>query len=118
MKDKEVGGAVYVYINQAGWWEGINPIRLNGTKDSMFGLAVENIGDINQDSHKGNLSVIVWLIFIFCTCKANLIIYLFIFLTQTLQSELLMMTAAQERSTFITALYEELKPGLHRSVFV
>lgn len=59
MKDREVGGAVYVYINQAGRWEGINPIRLNGTKDSMFGLAVENIGDINQDSYKGNLPVIV-----------------------------------------------------------
>lgn len=117
MKDREVGGAVYVYINQAGWWEGINPIRLNGTKDSMFGLAVENIGDINQDSHQGNLPVIVWLIFIFCTCKANSIIYLFIFLTQTLQSELLTMTVAQERSTFITALCEELKPGLHRSAF-
>lgn len=120
MKDREVGGAVYVYINQAGWWEGVTPIRLNGTKDSMFGLAVENIGDINQDSHEGNLPVIVWLIFIFCTCKANLIICFFclFFLTQTLQSELLMMTVAQERSTFITALYKELKPGLHRSAFV
>lgn len=76
MKDREVGGAVYVYINQAGRWEGITPIRLNGTKDSMFGLAVENIGDINQDSHKGNLPV--WLIFIFCTCKSKLD-YLFIY---------------------------------------
>nr|XP_019945545.1 PREDICTED: integrin alpha-6 isoform X1 [Paralichthys olivaceus] len=52
MKDSDVGGAVYVYINKAGRWETITPIRLDGTKDSMFGLAVENIGDINQDSYE------------------------------------------------------------------
>ncbi|CAB1328499.1 unnamed protein product [Coregonus sp. 'balchen'] len=52
MKEGDVGGAVYVYINQAGKWAKITPIRLNGTKDSMFGLAVENIGDINQDSYQ------------------------------------------------------------------
>uniref|UniRef100_A0A6Q2XEA1 Integrin alpha-2 domain-containing protein n=1 Tax=Esox lucius TaxID=8010 RepID=A0A6Q2XEA1_ESOLU len=52
MKEGDVGGAVYIYINQAGKWDKINPIRLNGTKDSMFGLAVENIGDINQDSYQ------------------------------------------------------------------
>ncbi|KAM8806520.1 integrin alpha-6 isoform 3-T3 [Eudromia elegans] len=45
----DIGGAVYIYINQQGKWEGVKPIRLNGTTDSMFGLAVENIGDINQD---------------------------------------------------------------------
>ncbi|EMP35108.1 Integrin alpha-6 [Chelonia mydas] len=45
----EIGGAVYIYINQQGKWEGVKPIRLNGTTDSMFGIAVENIGDINQD---------------------------------------------------------------------
>ncbi|XP_034549203.1 integrin alpha-6 isoform X2 [Notolabrus celidotus] len=50
MKDRDIGGAVYVYINQAGRWNRVTPVRLNGTKDSMFGLAVENIGDINQDS--------------------------------------------------------------------
>lgn len=53
MKDGDVGGAVYVYTNKAGRWKGITPIRLNGTKDSMFGLAVENIGDVNQDSYEG-----------------------------------------------------------------
>ncbi|XP_061925881.1 integrin alpha-6 isoform X1 [Entelurus aequoreus] len=52
MKDKDVGGAVYVYINQAGRWVGVTPLRLNGTRDSMFGLAVENIGDVNQDSYE------------------------------------------------------------------
>ncbi|KAF7215846.1 integrin alpha-6 isoform X1 [Nothobranchius furzeri] len=51
MKDKDIGGAVYVYINKAGLWESVSPVRLNGNKDSMFGLAVKNIGDINQDSY-------------------------------------------------------------------
>ncbi|KAI7809076.1 putative integrin alpha-6, partial [Triplophysa rosa] len=49
-KDEEVGGAVYVYINKAGRWKDVSATRLNGTKDSMFGLTVENIGDINLDS--------------------------------------------------------------------
>ncbi|ETE65497.1 Integrin alpha-6, partial [Ophiophagus hannah] len=48
-KDGEIGGAAYVYINQEGKWDKVNPIRLNGTKDSMFGIAVENIGDVNKD---------------------------------------------------------------------
>ncbi|XP_045153871.1 integrin alpha-6 [Echinops telfairi] len=50
-RDGEVGGAVYVYINQQGRWKNVKPIRLNGTKDSMFGIAVTNIGDINQDGY-------------------------------------------------------------------
>ncbi|XP_060677076.1 integrin alpha-7-like isoform X1 [Hemiscyllium ocellatum] len=48
-RKEEIGGAVYVYINQAGKWGGVRSLRLNGTKDSLFGLAVANIGDINQD---------------------------------------------------------------------
>uniref|UniRef100_A0A8C5N733 Integrin alpha-6-like n=1 Tax=Gouania willdenowi TaxID=441366 RepID=A0A8C5N733_GOUWI len=52
MKDGDIGGAVYVYINKAGRWDKVTPVRLNGTKDSMFGLAVQNIGDINQDSYE------------------------------------------------------------------
>uniref|UniRef100_A0A8I6AJE9 Integrin subunit alpha 6 n=1 Tax=Rattus norvegicus TaxID=10116 RepID=A0A8I6AJE9_RAT len=50
-RDGEVGGAVYVYINQQGRWSNVKPVRLNGTKDSMFGIAVKNIGDINQDGY-------------------------------------------------------------------
>ncbi|XP_061413526.1 integrin alpha-6-like isoform X4 [Lethenteron reissneri] len=46
---EDIGGAVYVYMNQQGGYDEHNFIRLNGTKDSMFGLAVANIGDINQD---------------------------------------------------------------------
>ncbi|XP_039613566.1 integrin alpha-6 isoform X2 [Polypterus senegalus] len=49
VRDGEIGGRVYVYINKAGKWNTVKPIRLNGTKDSMFGLSVENIGDVNQD---------------------------------------------------------------------
>uniref|UniRef100_G3PRU7 Integrin, alpha 6b n=1 Tax=Gasterosteus aculeatus aculeatus TaxID=481459 RepID=G3PRU7_GASAC len=48
-KDGEIGGAVYVYVNKAGKWNQVTPIRIDGTKDSMFGQAVENLGDINQD---------------------------------------------------------------------
>ncbi|XP_042317031.1 integrin alpha-6 isoform X3 [Sceloporus undulatus] len=48
-RDGEIGGAVYVYINQQGRWEGVKPVRLNGPANSMFGIAVENIGDVNQD---------------------------------------------------------------------
>ncbi|XP_063115356.1 integrin alpha-6 isoform X1 [Cavia porcellus] len=50
-RDGEIGGAAYVYINQQGRWNNVKPIRLNGTKDSMFGIAVKNIGDINQDGY-------------------------------------------------------------------
>ncbi|KAM9343502.1 integrin alpha-6 isoform 2-T3 [Pholidichthys leucotaenia] len=56
MKDKDIGGAVFVYINMAGRWGEITPVRLNGNRDSMFGIAVESIGDINQDSY-GDIAV-------------------------------------------------------------
>lgn len=52
-RDGEIGGAAYVYINQEGKWDRVNPIRLNGSKDSMFGIAVENIGDVNKDGFSG-----------------------------------------------------------------
>lgn len=49
------GGAVYVYINRRGGrdWDRSQPDILTGNKDSMFGLAVANIGDINQDGYNG-----------------------------------------------------------------
>uniref|UniRef100_A0AAQ5Y9J5 Integrin alpha-2 domain-containing protein n=1 Tax=Amphiprion ocellaris TaxID=80972 RepID=A0AAQ5Y9J5_AMPOC len=49
-KDGEIGGAVYIYINKAGKWDQVTPTRIDGPRDSMFGLAVEKLGDINQDS--------------------------------------------------------------------
>ncbi|MGH0159740.1 UNVERIFIED_CONTAM: hypothetical protein FKN15_057780 [Acipenser sinensis] len=45
----EIGGAVYVYINPSGLWKRAIPVRLNGTYDSMFGLTVTSVGDLNQD---------------------------------------------------------------------
>uniref|UniRef100_A0A8C9ZRN3 Integrin alpha-2 domain-containing protein n=1 Tax=Sander lucioperca TaxID=283035 RepID=A0A8C9ZRN3_SANLU len=48
-KDGEIGGAVYVYVNNKGKWNKVSPTRIDGPQDSMFGLAVENLGDINQD---------------------------------------------------------------------
>ncbi|KAF6727624.1 Integrin alpha-6 [Oryzias melastigma] len=51
VKDGEIGGAIYVYINKNGKWDQVTPMRINGPKDSMFGLAVENLGDINQDGY-------------------------------------------------------------------
>ncbi|KAI5624905.1 integrin alpha-6 isoform X2, partial [Silurus asotus] len=47
------GGAVYVYINRRDGrdWDRLQPDVLIGNKDSMFGLAVANIGDINQDGY-------------------------------------------------------------------
>lgn len=45
---------MYIYINDNGRnWEKIVPIQLLGQQSSMFGLAVENIGDINQDNYEG-----------------------------------------------------------------
>lgn len=56
VKDGLVGGAVHVYINNGGKdWENIVPVKLTGNKDSMFGLAVENIGDVNQDGYGGKI---------------------------------------------------------------
>ncbi|KAM3846131.1 integrin alpha-7 isoform 2-T2 [Vipera latastei] len=48
-RKERIGGAVYVYINQAGRWENNLPIRLNGTSDSLFGITVGATGDLNQD---------------------------------------------------------------------
>ncbi|KAM6461515.1 integrin alpha-6 isoform 3-T3 [Liasis olivaceus] len=48
-RDGEIGGAAYVYINQEGKWDRVKPIRLNGSTGSMFGIAVENVGDVNKD---------------------------------------------------------------------
>ncbi|KAG7224827.1 hypothetical protein INR49_013541 [Caranx melampygus] len=57
VKNGTVGGAVYIYINNKGKnWEDVVPTQLLGHTGSMFGLAVENIGDINQDGY-GDIAV-------------------------------------------------------------
>ncbi|XP_036387353.1 integrin alpha-7 [Megalops cyprinoides] len=45
----EIGGAVYVYLNPSGHWGQARPIRLNGSYDSMFGVTVNSLGDLDQD---------------------------------------------------------------------
>ncbi|KAM9305694.1 integrin alpha-6 [Gastrophryne carolinensis] len=48
--NKEIGGAIYVYMNEdKGKWGNVKPKRILGTRDSMFGISVKNIGDLNQD---------------------------------------------------------------------
>uniref|UniRef100_A0A9J7X1D3 Integrin, alpha 6b n=2 Tax=Cyprinus carpio TaxID=7962 RepID=A0A9J7X1D3_CYPCA len=49
IKDGDVGGAIYVYLNEEGAWDKITPKRIEGAAYSMFGLAVENMGDVNMD---------------------------------------------------------------------
>lgn len=58
-KDGEIGGAVYVYINNAGNWNKVTPTRIDGPLDSMFGLAVENLGDINLDRYDGEHAIVL-----------------------------------------------------------
>lgn len=58
-KDGVIGGAVYVYVNKAGNWKKVAPIKLVGPQDSMFGQAVENLGDINQDGFEGEAAGLV-----------------------------------------------------------
>ncbi|XP_027035125.1 integrin alpha-6b isoform X2 [Tachysurus fulvidraco] len=49
VKDGDIGGAVYVYINQNGNWDKAVRTRIDGAQNSMFGLSIENLGDINLD---------------------------------------------------------------------
>ncbi|XP_059812581.1 integrin alpha-3-like [Hypanus sabinus] len=46
---KEISGAVYIYMNEAGKFSDKPTLVLNGSLGSMFGHTVSSIGDINQD---------------------------------------------------------------------
>ncbi|XP_058279779.1 integrin alpha-7 isoform X3 [Hirundo rustica] len=48
-RQEEIGGAVYVYINPGGLWDSATPLRLNGSRGSMFGAALSSAGDLNHD---------------------------------------------------------------------
>ncbi|KAM4622879.1 integrin alpha-3 isoform 2-T3 [Discoglossus pictus] len=48
-RKEEVGGAVYVYTNEAGHFSDTPSLILRGPSQSGFGFALANIGDINQD---------------------------------------------------------------------
>ncbi|XP_041478553.1 integrin alpha-6-like isoform X2 [Lytechinus variegatus] len=45
------GGCVYIYLNKAhdGTFDNVEPIKLYGPIDSLFGQVIANIGDINLD---------------------------------------------------------------------
>ncbi|OXB55966.1 hypothetical protein ASZ78_011411 [Callipepla squamata] len=48
-RKQEVGGAVYVYMNEAGGFQPEPSLELTGPSYSAFGFAIASIGDINQD---------------------------------------------------------------------
>ncbi|CAH6778495.1 integrin alpha-7 isoform X2 [Phodopus roborovskii] len=48
-RQEELGGAVYVYMNQGGHWTDVPPLRICGSPDSMFGISLAVLGDLNQD---------------------------------------------------------------------
>ncbi|XP_071812883.1 integrin alpha-6-like isoform X3 [Apostichopus japonicus] len=50
-RETQVGGAVYVFINEAydGTFSGVDPIIITGPLDSRFGMSVTGLGDINWD---------------------------------------------------------------------
>lgn len=51
---EEVGGAVYVFMNQAGTSFPTHPsLLLHGPSGSAFGFAVASIDDINKDGFQG-----------------------------------------------------------------
>lgn len=53
-RKEEVGGAVYVFMNQAGTSFPDQPsLLLHGPSRSAFGISVASIGDINQDGFQG-----------------------------------------------------------------
>lgn len=53
-RKEEVGGAVYVFMNQAGTSFPDDPsLLLHGPSRSAFGFSVASIGDINQDGFQG-----------------------------------------------------------------
>uniref|UniRef100_A0A8C5PYF2 Integrin subunit alpha 3 n=1 Tax=Leptobrachium leishanense TaxID=445787 RepID=A0A8C5PYF2_9ANUR len=48
-RKEEVGGSVYIYTNEAGYFKNESSLVLRGPSGSGFGFALANIGDINQD---------------------------------------------------------------------
>ncbi|XP_067170077.1 integrin alpha-7 [Apteryx mantelli] len=48
-RQRELGGAAYVYVNPGGRWASATPLRLTGAYGSMFGIALSAAGDLDQD---------------------------------------------------------------------
>ncbi|DAA18586.1 TPA: integrin alpha 3 [Bos taurus] len=54
-RKEEVGGAIYIFMNQAGTSFPDHPsLLLHGPSRSAFGFSVASIGDVNQDGFQGN----------------------------------------------------------------
>lgn len=52
-RKEELGGAVYVFMNEAGSFLPEPSLLLHGTSGSAFGFSLASIGDINQDGFQG-----------------------------------------------------------------
>ncbi|XP_074080346.1 integrin alpha-3 isoform X2 [Macrotis lagotis] len=48
-RKEEIGGAVYIFMNQGGAFPTLPSQHLHGPTDSTFGFSVASLGDINQD---------------------------------------------------------------------
>ncbi|NXB30455.1 ITA3 protein, partial [Eulacestoma nigropectus] len=48
-RKQEVGGAVFVYMNEAGGFQQLPSLVLTGPSYSGFGFALASVGDLNQD---------------------------------------------------------------------
>uniref|UniRef100_A0A8C6RGM8 Integrin alpha 7 n=1 Tax=Nannospalax galili TaxID=1026970 RepID=A0A8C6RGM8_NANGA len=59
-RQEELGGAVYVYMNKGGQWADVSPLRLCGSPDSMFGISLAVLGDLNQDGFPGVGEAKMW----------------------------------------------------------
>lgn len=55
-REDEVGGAVYIYMNQGAGLDSGSRLLLTGPLGSGFGMSVAAAGDLNQDGFKGETS--------------------------------------------------------------
>lgn len=51
--EDEVGGAVYIYMNQGGGFDSGSSLVLRGPVGSGFGMSIAAAGDLNQDGFQG-----------------------------------------------------------------
>lgn len=51
MDSKQAGGAVYIYTNDNGFQSNHPYMKLTGSRESRFGLALSTAGDLNRDGY-------------------------------------------------------------------
>lgn len=56
-RNKEQGGAVYIFMNENGSFQPRASMILKGVKGSAFGLAISAVGDVNQDGFQGEIPI-------------------------------------------------------------